>query len=157
MKLFDDPQQEITVWEVRESGLGATAWIPGHPPSWPGWEDSAVPAERVGNYLRDLHQLFDRYQYECALYGHIGQGCVHCRVDFDLFTDEGIKKYRSFISEAADLRLKGSGANRGSVRCCAMPPANLAKLRSTGVWVTKLAKPGACDASCAHQNIRPIE
>ncbi|HJU27572.1 MAG TPA: FAD-binding oxidoreductase, partial [Candidatus Binataceae bacterium] len=74
MKLFDDPQEEISLWKVRESGLGATAWIPGHPASWPGWEDSAVPPEKVGPYMRDLRKLFDRYGYECALYGHIGQG-----------------------------------------------------------------------------------
>ncbi len=113
MKLFDDPQQEITIWEVRESGLGATAWIPGQPPSWPGWEDSAVPPEKVGNYLRDFRKLLDRYQYDCALYGHIGQGCVHCRITFDLVTDEGIRKYRSFISDAADLVVSYGGSLSG--------------------------------------------
>ena len=25
-----------------------------------------------------------RYGYESALYGHFGQGCIHCRIDFDL-------------------------------------------------------------------------
>ena len=48
MKLFDDEQEEEMVWKVRESGLGATAWVPGEPDAWPGWEDSAVPPERVG-------------------------------------------------------------------------------------------------------------
>ncbi|HJU10625.1 MAG TPA: FAD-linked oxidase C-terminal domain-containing protein [Candidatus Binataceae bacterium] len=113
MKLFDDPQQEITIWKVRESGLGATAWIPGHPASWPGWEDSAVPPEKVGNYLRDFRKLLDRYQYECALYGHIGQGCVHCRISFDLVTEDGVQKYRSFISDAADLVVSYGGSLSG--------------------------------------------
>ena len=39
------------IWKVREGGLGATAWVPGRPDAWPGWEDSAVPPEKVGDYL----------------------------------------------------------------------------------------------------------
>jgi FAD/FMN-containing dehydrogenase/Fe-S oxidoreductase len=113
MRLFDSPEEEQTLWKVRESGLGATAWIPGHPASWPGWEDSAVPPDKVGNYLRDLRKLYDKYGYECALYGHIGQGCVHCRVDFDLVTADGIRKYRSFISDAADLVVSYGGSLSG--------------------------------------------
>ncbi len=113
MKLFDDPVQEKMVWEIRESGLGATAFVPGEPDSWPGWEDSAVPPERVGDYLRDFRSLLDKYQYVCALYGHFGQGCVHCRISFDLKTAEGIRHYRSFISEAADLVVSYGGSLSG--------------------------------------------
>ena len=42
------------IWEVRESGLGATAFVPGEPDTWEGWEDSAVAPEKLGGYLREL-------------------------------------------------------------------------------------------------------
>ena len=103
MKLFDDPAEEEKLWKVREGGLGSTAWVPGHPDAWEGWEDSAVPPEKVAGYLRDLRALFDKYDYHPSLYGHFGQGCVHCRVQFDLYTAEGVRKYRSFAEEASDL------------------------------------------------------
>ncbi len=32
--------------------------------------------------------------YKRALYGHFGQGCVHCRIDFDLTSERGIGDYR---------------------------------------------------------------
>lgn len=51
-KLYDDKEEENQVWEIRESGLGATAHIPGEKSTWPGWEDSAVPPEKVGSYLK---------------------------------------------------------------------------------------------------------
>jgi hypothetical protein len=60
-----------------------------------------------------LRSLFQKYSYECSLYGHFGQGCVHTRIDFDLVTAEGIKKYRSFIDEASDLVLKHEGSFSG--------------------------------------------
>lgn len=37
VKLFDDPHEEHLVWEIRESGLGATAFVPGERDTWPGW------------------------------------------------------------------------------------------------------------------------
>src|SRR5579871_507232 len=113
VRLYDDPPLEKLVWKVRESGLGATARVPGRPITWEGWEDSAVPPERLGSYLRQLRSLFDRYQYGCALYGHFGQGCVHTRIDFDLETAEGIAKYRRFVEEAADLVVSHGGSLSG--------------------------------------------
>ena len=113
MKLYDNPQQEERLWQIRESGLGATAFVPGQPVTWEGWEDSAVPPERLGDYLRDLRKLFDEFHYGCSLYGHFGQGCVHTRIDFDLMTAEGIRKYRSFIERAANLVVSYGGSLSG--------------------------------------------
>jgi len=113
MKLFDDPRAEHTIWEVRKSGLGATAHVPGGPVTWEGWEDSSVPPAKLGQYLRKLRDLFDKYHYGCALYGHFGQGCVHTRIDFDLETHHGIQQFRSFLFEAADLVISFGGSLSG--------------------------------------------
>jgi FAD/FMN-containing dehydrogenase len=92
MSLFDDPEQEKLLWKIRESGLGATAWVPGDPITEEGWEDSAVPPEKIGDYLAALRKLFGKYGWNIPLYGHFGQGCVHCRVPFDLQTPEGLEE-----------------------------------------------------------------
>jgi FAD/FMN-containing dehydrogenase/Fe-S oxidoreductase len=113
LKLYDDPGSEKHVWEVREAGLGATAFVPGKPDTYEGWEDSAVPPERLGEYLRELGKLTGEYGYESALYGHYGQGCVHARWNFDLVTAEGIAKWRSFLDEAADLVVSLGGSISG--------------------------------------------
>lgn len=113
MKLFDDPAEGQLIWEVRESGLGATANVPGEPANWPGWEDSAVPPEKVGQYLRALRSLFHKYGYNASLYGHFGQGCIHCRIPFDLRTQPGIVKFRAFLDEAADLVVGLGGSLSG--------------------------------------------
>ena len=113
MKLYDDQEDEKAVWEVRESGLGATAFVPGEPPAWPGWEDSAVPPDKVGDYLRDLCKLMEKHGYEAALYGHFGMGCIHCRITFDLTSKKGIKNYRSFAIDAAELVTTYGGSLSG--------------------------------------------
>jgi FAD/FMN-containing dehydrogenase/Fe-S oxidoreductase len=113
MKLFDNPHDEELIWEVREGGLGSTAWVPGLPDTWPGWEDSAVPPENVSDYLRGLRDLLNKFEYKASLYGHFGQGCIHCRISFDLYTQPGIEKYRRFLSEAADLVVHYGGSLSG--------------------------------------------
>ena len=113
MKIFDDKEEEAKVWKIRESGLGATAHVPGEPLTWPGWEDAAVDPQHVGAYLREFRKLMDEFDYNASLYGHFGQGCIHCRINFDLASREGIDKYLAFIDRAADLVLKYNGSLSG--------------------------------------------
>jgi FAD/FMN-containing dehydrogenase/Fe-S oxidoreductase len=112
-RLVRDKQTQARLWEVRKAGLGATAFVPNHPDAWEGWEDSAVPPRNVGNYLRELDALFKKYGYESALYGHFGDGCIHCRINFDLRSEPGIVKWRAFLDEAADLVLRHDGSISG--------------------------------------------
>ncbi len=115
--LFDDPRLEQQLWLVRESGLGATAHLPHRPDTWPGWEDSAVHPDRLGDYLRDLRRLYAEFGYESdtgpSLYGHFGQGCVHTRIPFDLETAEGLATYRRFAERAARLVADYDGSLSG--------------------------------------------
>ena len=111
--LYDDKEAEAHVWAIREAGLGATAFIPGKPDTYEGWEDSAVPPERVGDYIRELRELAGTYGYESALYGHYGQGCIHARWNFDLKTKDGIATFRRFLDDAADLVLSMGGSLSG--------------------------------------------
>jgi Fe-S oxidoreductase len=113
MKLFDDPAQERMIWKVRESGLGATAHVPNKQITWEGWEDAAVPPDKVGAYLRDFRKLLDRHGYTGDLYGHFGQGCIHTRIDFDLETHAGIETFKRFLNDAADLVVRYGGSLSG--------------------------------------------
>ena len=114
---FDDPEREDELWQVRESGLGATAHVPHRPDTWEGWEDSAVPVDRLGDYLRDLRGLYEEFGYASdvgpSLYGHFGQGCVHTRIPFDLYSTEGVATYRRFLERAAQLVTSYGGSLSG--------------------------------------------
>ncbi|HET9468453.1 MAG TPA: FAD-binding and (Fe-S)-binding domain-containing protein [Vicinamibacterales bacterium] len=107
------PQQAAMVWHVRESALGAVAIQPGKRPGWEGWEDSAVPPDKLGSYLRAIYALMGEYNYDSPLYGHFGEGCVHMRIDFDLQTDPGIQQFREFIDRATDIVVEHGGSISG--------------------------------------------
>ncbi|HEX3650952.1 MAG TPA: FAD-linked oxidase C-terminal domain-containing protein, partial [Pseudonocardiaceae bacterium] len=114
---LDDPEREDELWQVREAGLGATAHIPGRPDTFEGWEDSAVPPDRLGDYLRRLSALYEEFGYASdtgpSLYGHFGQGCVHTRIPFDLYSAAGVATYRGFLERAADLVVELGGSLSG--------------------------------------------
>ena len=113
MRLFEDPAQQKCVWAIRESGAAATNFTPGERETWPGWEDAAVDPNRLGDYLRDFRKLLDKCGYSALLYGHFGDGCVHARITFDFHTEEGIKQWRRFLEEAADLVVRYGGSLSG--------------------------------------------
>jgi FAD/FMN-containing dehydrogenase/Fe-S oxidoreductase len=102
--LLFNPVERDSVWRLRESGLGAGALRPGKPRTWPGAEDAAVPPAMLGGYLRRFDQLLKRHGLEVGMYyGHFGEGCVHCRINFDLASPAGIKNFRSTMLEIGDL------------------------------------------------------
>ncbi len=113
MHLFTDPRLARRIWEVRESSLGVTSHVPGEPLRWEGFEDSAVAPEKLGAYLRDLRKLMQAFHYEGSFYGHFGHACVHTRMDYDLESEEGVRKFRQFMEEAADLVVRYGGSLSG--------------------------------------------
>ena len=108
-----NPHEAAAIWHVRESALGAVAIQPGKKHGWEGWEDAAVPPDRLGSYLRAIWTLMAEYGYESPLYGHFGEGCVHMRINFDLETEHGILQFREFIDRAADVVIEHGGSISG--------------------------------------------
>ncbi len=111
-KVFEDPEHESDVWEIRRSGCEYTR-IPGEHGGLPAWEDSGVPPERLGDFLRDYCRLIGEHGMHAVLFGHFGQGCAHTRLDPDLETADGIKNFLSFVEAAGDLIVSYGGSLTG--------------------------------------------
>src|SRR5580704_17533126 len=93
--------EAATLWRIREDGAGLGSRTADGAPAWPGWEDAAVPPDKLGPYLREFTALMDRHHLDGLLYGHFGDGCVHIRIDFPLADHPG--RLRTFLTEAAHL------------------------------------------------------
>lgn len=108
-----DPAEARALWRIREASAGIVTRLPDGGEAWPSWEDSAVPAENLADYLRGLYELMDRYGYRGIPFGHFGEGCVHVRISFDFHTTEGITKFHEFMSDAAKLVTAHGGSLSG--------------------------------------------
>ncbi|MGE4110430.1 MAG: FAD-binding and (Fe-S)-binding domain-containing protein [Burkholderiales bacterium] len=113
--LITDPAMCERIWTIRETAASATALTihPGEPDPVVGWEDAAVDPLRLGDYLREFQALVDRHGYQTSLYGHFGDGCIHARITFDTRSAEGIRVWRSFLRQAAELVVKYGGSLSG--------------------------------------------
>ncbi|MEK9524669.1 FAD-binding oxidoreductase [Streptomyces venezuelae] len=111
--VVSDPAGQRALWRIREDAAGTATRTPGGGEAWPGWEDCAVPPARLGAYLREFRALLAGFGLRGVPYGHFGDGCVHVRIDFDLWTERGVRDFRRFSEEVADLVVAHGGSLSG--------------------------------------------
>ncbi|MEV1079390.1 FAD-binding and (Fe-S)-binding domain-containing protein [Streptomyces sp. NPDC050211] len=111
--VMTDPAGQRALWRIREDASGTATRMPDGSEAWPGWEDCAVPPERLGAYLRDFRGLLNAHGLRGTPYGHFGDGCIHVRIDFDLFSDAGIGRFRRFSEELAEIVVAHGGSLSG--------------------------------------------
>lgn len=99
------------LWQIRADGAGLAGRTADGQQAWPGWEDSAVPPEHLGDYLRELQALMDSHDLSGLAYGHFGDGCIHLRIDFPLATTP--EAMRDFMEHAARLAASYGGSLSG--------------------------------------------
>ena len=111
--------QASALWRIRADGAGLGGRTPpdgeggGDQQAWPGFEDAAVPPERLGDYLRDFTALMEEFDIDGLLYGHFGDGCVHVRLSMPLETPEGVAHSRAFLQSAARICAAHGGSVSG--------------------------------------------
>ncbi len=110
---LEDPARQLAAWSVRETGASPSIRQGNEPEMVVGWEDAAVDPERLGDYLRKYRALLHKYGYRSSLFGHFGDGCIHGRVNFDLRSREGVRDWRAFLHEAAELVVAHGGSLSG--------------------------------------------
>ncbi|MFT3889406.1 MAG: FAD-binding and (Fe-S)-binding domain-containing protein [Arachnia sp.] len=110
--VVDDPARAAQLWQIRADGAGL-AGVSLEKPAYGGWEDAAVPPQHLGAYLRAFDALLEQYGLHGLPYGHFGDGCVHCRIDFPLSEPGGGERYKAFVEDAARLVAQFGGSMSG--------------------------------------------
>ncbi|WP_062077825.1 FAD-binding and (Fe-S)-binding domain-containing protein [Demequina globuliformis] len=109
--VVEDPREAAQLWAIRADGAGLAGRSADNKECWPGWEDAAVPPEKLGTYLRDFDDLMERHGVTGQPFGHFGDGCIHVRLDIPLQQDG--KPLRAFMEDAAALVTSHGGSLSG--------------------------------------------
>jgi FAD/FMN-containing dehydrogenase/Fe-S oxidoreductase len=112
-RVVTDLGQINALWRIREDGAGLAGRLASGAPAHAGWEDSAVPPQRLGTYLREFDALLTAHGLSGLPYGHFGDGCLHIRIDFPFDRPDGTRVFRAFLGEAADLAAAHGGSMSG--------------------------------------------
>ncbi|TQM29657.1 FAD-binding and (Fe-S)-binding domain-containing protein [Nocardia bhagyanarayanae] len=110
-RIVTDTAAVAALWRIRADGAGLAGRTTDGSPAWPGWEDSAVPPEHLGAYLRDFAELTAQHGVDGLLYGHLGDGCIHVRLDLPI--TEAPQRFRAFVFDAAELVVRYGGSLSG--------------------------------------------
>jgi len=113
-RLVTDPVEAAALWRIREDGAGL-AGVSLPTPAHSGWEDAAVPPEHLGAWLRDFDEILGSYGLHGYPYGHFGDGCIHCRIDFpfEAGRPESAGVFRDFMTQCATTLKKYGGSLSG--------------------------------------------
>ncbi|MFD3510055.1 FAD-binding and (Fe-S)-binding domain-containing protein [Nocardia sp. NPDC058666] len=110
-RIVTDPVATAALWRIRADGAGLAGRTPDGNPAWPGWEDAAVPPQNLGPYLREFADLTTEYNLTGLLYGHLGDGCIHVRLDFPIANAP--QRFREFLVDATELVVRHGGSLSG--------------------------------------------
>ncbi|GAA1825335.1 FAD-binding and (Fe-S)-binding domain-containing protein [Nesterenkonia flava] len=110
-RLIEDSRESAALWKIREDGAGL-AGISLSTPAHSGWEDAAVPPEHLGAWMREFEALMREFGVQGYPYGHFGDGCIHCRIDFPFQHGDphSTGVFREFMHAAAE-RLAAYGGS----------------------------------------------
>ncbi|MEX0428078.1 FAD-binding and (Fe-S)-binding domain-containing protein [Nocardioides sp. DS6] len=113
-RLVTDAGEAAALWRIREDGAGL-AGVSLPTPAHSGWEDAAVPPEHLGSWLRDFDEILGSYGLHGYPYGHFGDGCIHCRIDFpfEAGKPESAQVFREFMTQCATTLKKYGGSLSG--------------------------------------------
>jgi len=105
------PEEQQKIWKVRKAGLGLLMAMTGDPKPIAGIEDTAVPPERLAEYIRRLDAVVRAHGTQAAYYGHASVGCLHIRPIIDLKRVTEVEKLRSVAEKVCELVMEYGGAN----------------------------------------------
>jgi len=105
------PEEQQKIWKVRKSGLGLLLGMVGDKKPIAGIEDTAVPPEKLAEYIRRLDGIVRAHGTQAAYYAHASVGCLHIRPIIDLKQEPEVERFRSIATQVCELVMEYGGAN----------------------------------------------
>jgi FAD/FMN-containing dehydrogenase/Fe-S oxidoreductase len=91
------------LWALRKKGVGLLGNQQGERRPVPFVEDTAVPPERLADYIRDFRAILDRHGLRYGMFGHVDVGCLHVRPALNLRDPADGRLLRQISDEVTKL------------------------------------------------------
>ncbi len=84
MRIVRDDAAIGQLWTLREKSVGLLARLGGARQGIPFVEDTAVPPEKLADFVAEFRALLDGHGLNYGMFGHADVGCLHVRPFLDL-------------------------------------------------------------------------
>lgn len=78
-KIVTDPKTISELWSLREKSVGLLGRLSPTKQGTAFVEDTAVPPEKLADFVREFRQVLDGHGVTYGMYGHADVGCLHVR------------------------------------------------------------------------------
>ncbi|MDE0076725.1 MAG: FAD-binding protein [Caldilineaceae bacterium] len=106
-------EEQALIWELRRAALGLTMSETGDAKAISFVEDTAVPPERLHDYIENFQKILTKYETQAGFYAHASVGLLHIRPVINLKSAQGVQRFEAIAGEVADLVLEYGGALSG--------------------------------------------
>ena len=106
-------EEQARIWELRRAALGLTMSETGDAKAISFVEDTAVPPERLHDYIENFQSILTKYETQAGFYAHASVGLLHIRPVINLKSAIGVQRFEAIAGEVADLVLEYGGALSG--------------------------------------------
>ncbi|WP_343525475.1 FAD-binding and (Fe-S)-binding domain-containing protein [Sphingomonas sp.] len=103
MQIVRDDAAIGQLWTLREKSVGLLARLGGARQGIPFVEDTAVPPEKLADFVAEFRALLDGHGLNYGMFGHADVGCLHVRPFLDLRDPEQAALIRPISDEVARL------------------------------------------------------
>ncbi len=107
--LADGEQEVGRVWAMRKRAVGLLGNMAGERRPVAFVEDTAVPPERLADYIAEFRALLDARGLDYGMFGHVDAGVLHVRPALDLKDERDERLIRELSDAVADLTLRYGG------------------------------------------------
>jgi Fe-S oxidoreductase len=108
-----EPAAQARIWKLREAALGLSMAMKDDAKSLSFVEDTAVPPEKLRDYIERFLAIVKRHETSAGVYAHASVGCLHVRPVVNMKTEAGIARFEAIANEVSDLVLEFGGALSG--------------------------------------------
>jgi FAD/FMN-containing dehydrogenase/Fe-S oxidoreductase len=108
--VIESAEEQKKIWDVRKVGLGILMSRPGAHKPVAFIEDSAVPVNRLGDFVREIQKILSDHGTTAEFYAHASAGCLHIRPILNLKSSKGVTDLRSIAEQTVALTMRLGGA-----------------------------------------------
>ena len=108
-----DSTQQARMWQMRQAGLGLLMSMHGDAKPVAFVEDTAVPPERLPQFVARFDAAVRAQGLRAGYYGHAAAGCLHIRPVVNVKDPVGLEQTEALASEIADLVIEFGGSLSG--------------------------------------------
>ncbi|MFC6954690.1 FAD-binding and (Fe-S)-binding domain-containing protein [Halorubellus litoreus] len=108
-----DEARRKSFWKLRKSGLPILLSRTTDEKHLAFIEDTAIPPERLPEYVADFQALLEEHDTMASFYAHAGPGVLHIRPLVNSKTVEGLAEMETLADEVTDLVVKYGGSVSG--------------------------------------------